>query len=202
MLVCHGTGVDIEAGDHGITIKPRGFGGFLMRGATGQKFIAYSKISAVQLKAPGLTSGFIQFTLSGGSEKTGGIFEAVSDENSVTFTAPHLQEFDALRRIIIERSAGSPAPSAAAQSSTATELASLADLLARGLLTDEEFAVAKARLLGGGVAPSTPQPPRQSDEDEMDEDFLTRVDAAIERQQRVNPVTAAPARPTFGRRGR
>lgn len=41
------------------------------------------------------------------------------------------------------------APAAAEGTSMTDELAKLADMKAQGLLTDEEFAAAKARLLGG-----------------------------------------------------
>lgn len=41
------------------------------------------------------------------------------------------------------------APAAAAATSMTDELSKLADMKSQGLLTDEEFAAAKARLLGG-----------------------------------------------------
>ncbi|WP_053202629.1 SHOCT domain-containing protein [Jiangella muralis] len=45
--------------------------------------------------------------------------------------------------------APAPAPEAPAEDSLADQLARLADLKAQGVLTDEEFAAAKARLLTG-----------------------------------------------------
>ncbi|SDU73185.1 SHOCT domain-containing protein [Jiangella alkaliphila] len=45
--------------------------------------------------------------------------------------------------------APAPAPAAPAEDSLSDQLARLADLKAQGVLTDEEFTAAKARLLGG-----------------------------------------------------
>ncbi len=64
------------------------------RVSIGDKNIPYKNITAVQIKKSeevslfgrtSYTSGFIQFTILGGREKQGGIFNALNDENSVTF---------------------------------------------------------------------------------------------------------------------
>ena len=57
--------------DTGVIIK-RGAKGFLLGGGMlrGDKTIPYGSIVAVQLKKAGMTAGYIQLTLKGGSEET------------------------------------------------------------------------------------------------------------------------------------
>ena len=60
--------------DTGVIIK-RGAKGFLLGGGKlrGDKTIPYNSIVAVQLKKAGLTAGYLQLTLKGGSEAKGGL---------------------------------------------------------------------------------------------------------------------------------
>lgn len=117
----------------------------------GTKRIAATAIRAIQLKEPGLTVGFIQFTIGADAPRTthrgGTATEAVRDENAVIFKR-NLAEFQELRDRI-ERAIASPAQTNASSGpSVADELAKLAALRSSGVLTDEEFQQQKARLLG------------------------------------------------------
>lgn len=96
-----------------------------------------------------LTAGYIQFSVLGGMEGRGGVFNAALDENTVMFDKNVLRDFQAIRNIVEERITETRhvhhAPSQS--SSVADELAKLADLLDRGALTAEEFGAQKAALL-------------------------------------------------------
>ena len=117
----------------------------------GEKRIPVRSITAVQFKPAGaLTQGFIQFTISGGSEKTstrgGRVQEAFTDENSVVFVKKSASDFERVRdevnaAISAGGQPGGPAPDLADQ------LAKLAQLRDQGILTEEEFQAKKTDLL-------------------------------------------------------
>lgn len=122
----------------------------------GQKRIPLSGIVSVQWKPPtAFAAGFIQFETPGrgGTASRFGRqgFDAVKDENSVVFLRKNEREFAALRQAV--ESAMSAGPQAAAPAhaggSLADELAKLNQLAAQGILSPQEFAAAKGRLLGG-----------------------------------------------------
>lgn len=124
-------------------------GGFSSLHRKGTKRIAASSIRAIQLKEPGLTVGFIQFTIGADAPRTthrgGTASEAVRDENAVVFKR-NLVEFQELRDRI-ERAIANPGQPGGAPS-VADELVKLANLRATGILTEDEFQTQKARLLG------------------------------------------------------
>jgi len=120
----------------------------------GDKQILYKNITAVQFKDPGMTRGYIQFTLIGGLESRGGVFDAISDENTVLFDKADLDTFREVRRIVEEKIQGPPvAPSSVVQvasmPSTAEEIAKLSKLLQDGLITQEEFIQLKRKIIDG-----------------------------------------------------
>lgn len=70
--------------DH-IVIKHKGLRNFLTMGIKGDKTIYYTDIAAIEYKKVGrILVGYIQFTIYGGKENTGGIRSAVCDENTIT----------------------------------------------------------------------------------------------------------------------
>lgn len=84
-----------------VIISRKGFFGFLSQGMAGSKEIPISCISAVQFREVGsLTVGFLQFSIPGGIESSGGVFNAVSDENTVTFEAHQQKGFMEVKRYI------------------------------------------------------------------------------------------------------
>lgn len=98
-------------------------------------------------------NGFIQFTIPGGNELRSSFGNqtnaAMKDENSVVFTKAQMPAFEKLRATIEAAVAQQHAPQVAHQPvSTADELAKLGALLQQGLLTQQEFDLQKARLLG------------------------------------------------------
>lgn len=118
-------------------------------GVKSDKTIPLRSIGALQYKAPGLTSGFLQVAYGGSQESKGGTFNAAGDENTVVFVKKDAQAFIQIRDFIQQQTAQpatAPVP-ATAQRSVADELAKLAQLRDQGILTSDEFDAQKARLL-------------------------------------------------------
>jgi hypothetical protein len=137
----------IEVYEDRVIIKRKGFSAFISQGLKGDKNIPMSSINSVQFKeANWLTNGYLQLGLTGGSEAKGGIVEAVNDENTVLFRKKSMIFFNTVR-MDIEKRMGKVIV-AQSQGSFADELSKLADLLDRGILTEEEFAGKKKELLG------------------------------------------------------
>jgi hypothetical protein len=122
-----------------VTIIPRA----LYHGFVGEKRIPYSSITAVQFKESGSwLAGFIQFSIKGGIEWYGQVNQ---DENAMQFDKAINDDFRALRDFVQERMA---AASSTASGSIADEISKLAGLRDQGILTEDEFAAQKAKLLG------------------------------------------------------
>ncbi|MEP6785932.1 MAG: SHOCT domain-containing protein [Sphingomonadales bacterium] len=120
----------------------------------GEKRIAYSSITAIQVKeATAAISGYIQFSILGGLESQRGIWDASKDENSVLFTVQQMPVFQRLRECV-EAKTAAPARNSTSSSNTslAEELAKLAALRDQGVLTDQEFASSKAAAIAGKEA--------------------------------------------------
>ena len=130
--------------DTGVLIK-RGLKGFFLGGGflRGDKTIPYSSIIAVQLKKAGMTAGYLQLTLKGGSEAKGGLFQSATDENSVSFYNWKNKDFEEAQGQIIKRIHGDPQKT----TSNLDELEKLAGLKEKGIITQEEFEAKKKTLL-------------------------------------------------------
>jgi len=131
--------------DTGVVIK-RGVKGFLLGGGMirGDKSIPYSSIVAVQLKKAGLTQGYLQLTLKGGSEAKGGLFQSATDENSINFMAGKNKDFEEAKGMIEQSISGGSQKT----TSNLDELEKLASLKDKGIITQEEFDIKKKSLLG------------------------------------------------------
>jgi hypothetical protein len=138
-----------------IVISRRGVKGFLTQGHKGEKEIAIEQISSVQFKKNGLgTAGYISFAFVGGQETKRGMFDAVSDENSIVFgkkaEADFLRAKDLIEKYREQRRATAAAIVVQAPSSGAglDDLERLADFRDRGIITREEFESKKREILG------------------------------------------------------
>ncbi len=117
----------------------------------GDKTIYINQISGVQLKLAGLTNGYIQFTISGGKESTGGAFDATTDENTVMFSSANneiasqiQQKIDEIKDSLHNNKTGSvDKPSL----SGADEIRKFKQLMDEGIITQEEFEMKKKQLL-------------------------------------------------------
>lgn len=132
-----------------MTIHRSGVAAKLIRGS-GDKRIPYTSITAVDIKEPAATNGYLTFSILGGASPPKGIQLAQKDENSVVFSRNHTADFTAVKQLVEDRilQAGRPAAaSIAPQIDVADQLAKLAALRDQGILSDEEFAARKAKLL-------------------------------------------------------
>ena len=73
----------------------------MAQGFAGNKEIPIKNIIAVQFKEAGsVLNGFIQFTLPGSIEKSGGVLNATEDENTVVFAQDQQSNFLEIKRYI------------------------------------------------------------------------------------------------------
>ena len=140
-----------------VEITPEGFMGFISKGLKGTKTIPFYSINAIQFKLAGFTTGYIQFTISGGIESRGGVINAGTDENTFMFyskasdghkgnnQATEIKNYIEAR--IKDSRAPKSVPASTATASLGDELAKIAALKAQGVLSDEEFQAAKKRLI-------------------------------------------------------
>lgn len=157
MIQADGHGGQVQFDGQYVTITRSGFLARATHGK-GEKRLHISQISAVQWKPAGaMVNGFIQFTVPGGNEARGGFgqqtMSAAKDENSVIFTRKQQPQFDQLRYAIDQAVAAQHAPSPAVDHPTPApsmvdELSKLANLFEQGLISREDYDLAKKRLLG------------------------------------------------------
>src|SRR5690554_6805155 len=99
----------------------KGVMNYLTKGSKGEKSIPIKSITAIQIKPPRFTTGYIQFAYSGASESKGGIMDAVKDENTITFSSKkELKQAEELKALIESLQNENSQP--VAQSSGADEL--------------------------------------------------------------------------------
>lgn len=142
-----GVGELLEVYEDSLTITPKGLLGLASKGLKGAKSIPLTSITAIQLKKSGLTSGYIQFTLPGGVESRGGVFQAASDENTFMF-AGNNKLAEKIKAYIEARMRQLRSPGVSTDNSLSDELQKLTVLREKGALSDAEFQRAKKRLLG------------------------------------------------------
>ena len=90
----------ITVDEYGIAIQQKGVLNAMAVGITGTKKLPFTSMTAVQFKPAGLLSGYIQFSVLGGNEARGGVFQAAGDENTIMFTKKEQETADQLRQIV------------------------------------------------------------------------------------------------------
>ena len=96
-----GSNGQIRLTSNRVIISRKGTTAFITQGLKGDKEIPISRITAMQFKrADALTKGYLQFSIHGSIESKGGIFAAVTDENTIMFTELEEPEFDELKRYV------------------------------------------------------------------------------------------------------
>lgn len=123
------------------------------RRSDGTSEIRIPDITGIQLKRPGTTKGYIQFSAPGHTNLQQGIWGAVQDELSITIA--NNQQFDQfllLKLKIDDLRDGSVNPAVVAStpstfSYVADELEKLNSLQEKGILSQQEFEQQKAKLL-------------------------------------------------------
>lgn len=131
--------------------------GFMAQGGKGTATYALDRVNGIELRMPGLAAIAGRFTIvTGGGvqqRRTAGFSAATRDPLTVTFTARHKAEFQALADAVNAALAVPRSPTVQADmvpsDGLAQQLERLAALRGDGVLTDDEFTAAKSRLLGG-----------------------------------------------------
>jgi hypothetical protein len=148
-LFARGQDGQIEISDGMVMITRKGMLAKMSKGLTaGDRRIPIGNVAAVQFKAPGLTSGYIRFSVAGSVDHSPGILKGQHDENQVQFLRKHQPEFEAVRDRVEATIAGSATSSAAPAMDIADQLRKLAELRDEGILSEEEFQGKKTQLLG------------------------------------------------------
>jgi hypothetical protein len=144
-----GTGDELEVFEDKLTITPKSVLGLMTKGLQGTKTIPFSSITAIQFKKSGMISGYIQFTLHGGKESTGGALAAASDENSFMFAGQN-ELAEKIKNYIEEKVQAIKAHPAAGSDavSKADEIRKYKALADDGIISMEEFEQKKKQLLG------------------------------------------------------
>ena len=135
-----------------LVLRPRGIMGFLTKGLMGTKEIPYASITAIQLKeVKYFINGYIQFSILGGKESTGGLNSAVKDENTVVFwRARQNEEAKKIKRFIQERMGFKALHHQ--QMPLVDQIEKVKRLLDNEAITKEEFARIKADLINRNVS--------------------------------------------------
>lgn len=97
----NGVGGQLTLTPKRVIIKRQGMLAKAGHGYKGDKEIPMKNITAIQFKPSGsLTNGYIQFSILGGNEAKGGVFDATSDENTVMFKKSQEAAFREVKRFI------------------------------------------------------------------------------------------------------
>jgi hypothetical protein len=118
--------------------------GFLMQGLKGKKDIYFHSITSIQIKKPGFTAGYIQFSIPGGNESKKGVFDSLSDENTISFFGDKNYEKTLQIKEYIEQKIKTKD---SIHLSSAEEIKKLHSLFKDGVLTQEEFESMKRKVL-------------------------------------------------------
>ncbi|KRL56628.1 DUF4429 domain-containing protein [Furfurilactobacillus rossiae] len=137
----------ISLTDNAIVITRKGMINAINQGLKGAKTIPLKSITAVQIKKPGLTNGYIQFTIPGGNESHGGVLNATHDENTVMFSGHYFKQMQELKETV-EQIIFADSSSSDSFVDAADQIRKMKYLLDDGIITEDEFNEKKKQLLG------------------------------------------------------
>ena len=140
-----GTNGRIELHKNFVRIDRETVMGFIFHGLKGKKDIYFKNITSIQIKKPGLSTGYMQFSLPGGIEAVGGASNAIKDENTISFNGQGNYEKALKIKEYIEKE---NIPSSSPTYSSADEIEKLHALMEKGIITQKEFEQKKKDLLG------------------------------------------------------
>jgi len=150
LIKAKGIGGDLELLKNKIRVKRKGGMAFLLHGLKGDKEIFLNQISSIQLKKAGFAlNGYLQFAFLGGREAKGGLFQAVSDENTIMFSKDNQKDFIEIKNAIEEQIYQFQNQNKNDKTSLGiNDLEKLAKLRDEGIITEEEFQAKKRQILG------------------------------------------------------
>lgn len=135
-----------------LLLTPVGMGG-LMRGFKGDLNIEFKAIQEIQHRKAGFITGYLRFVTAGTVKDLKGPNAAREDQNSITFDLSQNHEFEEVKGFIeskisqLHNGGAISSDKSSSNTSVADEIMKLAELHAKGVLTDEEFAAAKKNLI-------------------------------------------------------
>jgi hypothetical protein len=118
--------------------------GFLLQGLKGKKDIYFHNITSIQIKKPGFAVGYLQFSIPGGNESRRGAFDALHDENTITFIGKDNYEKALKIKEYIEKKIKSKSSGTL---SSADEIEKLHSLMEKGVISKKEFEAKKKQIL-------------------------------------------------------
>lgn len=136
--------------DDNLSIKRKGFMNLSAHGLKGEKSIFLKNITSIQLKKPGMMTGYIQFSYPGSDENKGGVFDATTDENTVVFWKKHYNEMLELKshiEKIINTPTNIPPSQNEEKQDNLDKLKKLKELLDIEAITKEEYEIKKREFL-------------------------------------------------------
>lgn len=140
---------ELELSGESVIIRRRGAANVLAVGLGGDRTIAISSITSIQLKMGGWMPGYILFSYAGSKPFNGGIIEATQDPDAFIFEKKLNEQVGEFKNKVEEIMRSKKAAVLGGASSNLTdELMKLADMKNKGVLSDSEFEAAKKKLLG------------------------------------------------------
>ena len=130
-----------------ISITAKGIMNSINKGFTGTKKICLDNVTGVQYKKPGLTNGYLQIILMGSLEAKGGVFNAVQDENTISFAKKDNEQILEIKGYIENYIENKNNYRSQNISSDADELMKFKKLLDMGAITEEEYENKKEQIL-------------------------------------------------------
>ncbi|MBR9702112.1 hypothetical protein GOV13_04280 [Candidatus Pacearchaeota archaeon] len=120
--------------------------GFLMQGLKGKKDIYFKNITSIQVKKPGITVGYLQFSLPGGNESKRGVFGSLHDENTISFDGKEkYNKALKIKEYIEDNIHKNPKRNLVSDSD---EIEKMYKLMEKGIITKKEFEQKKKKILG------------------------------------------------------
>ena len=130
-----------------ISITAKGIMNSINKGFTGTKKICLDNVTVVHYKKPGLTTGYLQIILMGSQEAKGGVFNAVQDENTISFAKKDNEQILEIKGYIENYIENKNNYRSQNTSSDADELMKFKKLLDMGAITEEEYENKKEQIL-------------------------------------------------------
>ena len=136
--------------EYRVLIRRNGFSAFLFHANKGDKEIFIKNITAIELKEPGVTKGYIQFSVQGEIASHGNIVDAITDENSVIIgNLRQYQDFLVAKKLIESKiyNYNNSNTFISNKFSYADELRKLSSLKDDKIITEDEYEEQKSKIL-------------------------------------------------------
>jgi hypothetical protein len=139
---------ELELSGDNVVLRKRGVANAMASRLNGERTIAISTITAIQLKAAGWLPGYILFSYAGSKPFHGGLVEATQDPDAFVFEKARNDQVVDFKKRVEEIMLSSKAESSKkVANNLADELIKLAAMKESGILSQAGFEAAKTKLL-------------------------------------------------------